>query len=354
MRTLKCTLDGCVNSGYDTLMMQTSEGKADTCFLEDFKAWNGGGALPTGSAFLAKLKEFRSCANPNLYSSDVIKGNYMEDIGFVDGKLRYVAVRFRSTMSNEEPYGTGTKVRDLMSDFVASRKAASPSSMSSIKLSGGFVFAQFDNSAELLSGLFAGCAIAGPMAFLVLLVSTQNIVTALYATSAVGSIVLCVLGFCKSAMDWDLGAGEAIAGVVVIGYSVDYVVHLAHVYSEAGEKGMESREERAKFAVANMGSTVFAGAITTAASGAVLFFTFFYFFFKMALLICVTIMYSFLFSLGFFMGLMFLIGPQGRCGDLRYMCGWLCGKFRAGGQPAKKTAFGMESDVNELSRVGPK
>eukprot|EP00420_Gonyaulax_spinifera_P002940 CAMPEP_0197938662 /NCGR_PEP_ID=MMETSP1439-20131203/118498_1 /TAXON_ID=66791 /ORGANISM="Gonyaulax spinifera, Strain CCMP409" /LENGTH=83 /DNA_ID=CAMNT_0043561741 /DNA_START=12 /DNA_END=263 /DNA_ORIENTATION=- len=73
-----------------------------------------------------------------------------------------------------------------------------------------------------------------------------------------------------------------------------------------------------------MGSTVFAGAITTAGSGMVMFLCFLTFFFKMALLICMTIFYSFLFSLLFFMGLCFLAGPEGQAGDL------FCGKFSHG------------------------
>ena len=36
-------------------------------------------------------------------------------------------------------------------------------------------------------------------------------------------------------------AGEAIAGVIVIGYSVDYVVHLAHMYCEAKHFGHQTR-----------------------------------------------------------------------------------------------------------------
>merc|ERR1712217_578020 len=116
--------------------------------------------------------------------------------------------------------------------------------------------------------------------------------------------------------DWDLGIGEAIAGVIVIGYSVDYVVHLAHTYCEAKHHGYNTRGERAKFAAQSMGSTVLFGALTTAGSGAVMFFCYFTFFFKMAVLICVTIMFSFLFSLGFFMGLVWLIGPENSMGDL--------------------------------------
>ena len=35
--------------------------------------------------------------------------------------------------------------------------------------------------------------------------------------------------------------GEAIAGVIVIGYSVDYVVHLAHMYCEGKHFGHNTR-----------------------------------------------------------------------------------------------------------------
>jgi len=168
----------------------------------------------------------------------------------------------------------------------------------------------------LISGFFSGCAIAMPVVFLVLLLSTKNIVMALIAVSAVGSIVLCVLGFCQSVMNWDLGIGEAIAGVIVIGYSVDYVVHLAHSYCEAKKHGFETRDERCVFAIQNMGSTVFMGAVTTAGAGSIMFLCFLYFFVKMATLICVTILFSFLFSLGFFMSVVWLIGPEGTFGDI--------------------------------------
>ena len=43
-------------------------------------------------------------------------------------------------------------------------------------------------------------------------------------------IVASVMGFCKWAMGWGLGIAESIAAVIVIGFSVDYVVHLGHMY----------------------------------------------------------------------------------------------------------------------------
>merc|ERR1712027_39447 len=73
-----------------------------------------------------------------------------------------------------------------------------------------------------------------------------------------------------------------------------------------------------------MGSTIVMGALTTAGAGAIMFLCFFYFFFKMAMLICITIMFSFLFSLGGFMAFIWVIGPEGSCGELTCFA-WICG-----------------------------
>lgn len=240
---------------------------------------------------------------------------YTELLGFADGRLRHAAIALRSTMLEQEPYGSGVEVRTLVEDYVQRRIGSLPPSMRSLKVA-SHRFANFDLGQELVSGLFSGMAIAGPLVFVVLLLSTRNIVLALYAVVSVTAIVVSVLGFCKSAMDYDLGVGEAIAGIIVIGYSVDYVVHFAHTYCEASQQGIQTRDQRASFTIENMGSTVFAGAITTCGSGVFMFFCFLTFFTKMALLICMTILYSFLYSLCLFMGLCFLIGPERDFGNI--------------------------------------
>jgi len=316
LRTMKCVLAGCDNAGYDTLRYQSTM-KSHACFLEDFRHWNGG-TIPTGDAFEPRLLEFQQAGLESDYYDDLLGGDidYAADIGFVDGKLRYVVIKIRSTMPREAPYSKGVEIQDMLREWNENALGEMPASLKSMKFVAEDIFRRYDLASELLSSLFSGCAIAAPMSFLVLILSTKNIIVAVYAVYAVASIVFCVLGFCKSAMNWDLGVGEAIAGVIVIGYSVDYVVHLAHIYCEARHHGAHTRADRAQFALRNMGSTVFAGAITTAGSGAIMFLCFFYFFFKMALLITVTIAYSFLFSLGFFMSMVWLIGPEGSFGDI--------------------------------------
>lgn len=316
MQIVTCNLEACDNKGYDTLMMQINY-KTSSCFLEDMKN-ELNGTLPQGAAFYTALKKFRTHRNKDKYSSKALNAEYRKHIGMVDGELKYVAVQIRSTISRTEPYQSGVPVRDLVGKYVDEWKAKAPSSMKSIKHEASGLFQDYDLGSQLIAGFFSGLAISMPAAFLVLLFSTQNIVIAGYAVLTVAFIVCCVLGFCKSAMDWDLGIGEAIAGVIVIGYSVDFVVHLAHMYHEGGiHYSLAVRHERCEFAVKQLGTTIFAGAVTTAGAGMVMFVCFFYFFFKMALLITVTIAYSFMFAFLFFLPLMWLIGPNGTFGDLR-------------------------------------
>ena len=69
----------------------------------------------------------------------------------------------------------------------------------------------------------------------------------------------------EAVMDWDLGIAESIAGIIVIGFSVDYVVHLAHMYMDGFHVGgFSDRDSRISYALEKMGGTVFAGAVTTA------------------------------------------------------------------------------------------
>jgi len=254
------------------------------------------------------------------YGSEVMHSNYQSHIGFYnDNTLKHFSVAMRIAVQAEAPFVLGTPVRDHIYYWVAAQKNKMPDSLKSVVVTSS-LFSRYDMGAELLEGFFTGCLIAMPVAFMVLLAATRNIVISTYSVVAVASIVVSVLGFCKSAMDWDLGAGEAIAGVIVIGYSVDYTLHLSHMYCEAGQHGHQTRAARTEFAVRNMGSTVFAGAATTFAAGGIMFICYIRFFYKMAVLISITIFYSLLFSMGLVNGLLMLAGPQGKFGNLSGLC----------------------------------
>ena len=59
---------------------------------------------------------------------------------------------------------------------------------------------------------------------------------------------------------YELGTSESVAIVILIGLSVDYVVHLGNAYMESH---CPTREARALDALRDMGVSVLAGALTT-------------------------------------------------------------------------------------------
>lgn len=226
-------------------------------------------------------------------------------------------------MVTRKPVGVKQPLYDMMEVVIGKIATEAPKGLKYVAQDFGFRgWVWMETEKALVNGLFNGLYICFPIAFAVLALATRNLPLALIATMAIGCIVASVLGFVKAFNGWDLGIAETIAGIIVIGFSVDYVVHMGHMYVEAAEKsGLMTREKRFFYAASKMGSTVMAGAVTTAGSGAFMFMCQMRFFYKMAVLITLTIGFSFVFSFGFFMAYLIMIGPEYDNGNLGFICG---------------------------------
>jgi predicted RND superfamily exporter protein len=85
---------------------------------------------------------------------------------------------------------------------------------------------------EFVSNAVRGMGFAIIFAFLVLLISTHNIIMAFYAIFIIAGIVVSVCSIMEFS-SWELGVAESISIVILIGLSVDFVVHLANHYVES-------------------------------------------------------------------------------------------------------------------------
>ena len=177
-----------------------------------------------------------------------------------------------------------------------------------------------DTQAGLVNNVFNGFKICFPAAFLTLLVATHNLLLSVFAIVTVAGIVACVLGFCKAYLDWGLGVAESIAAVIVIGFAVDFTVHLAHMYVESDAV---TRTDRMVDSGRKMGVTVVMGALTTLGAGCFLWMCTLTFFTKFAILIISTICFSLTAALLFFMPLVATFGPEGDAFDVSVWLG--CG-----------------------------
>jgi len=289
-----------------------------TCFLEEFQTWHYNTYAETtydctATEFYSRLTTFRETTAPK---ADPY-GDWSTEIGMIDGELKFATIDSRMTMKVLQSVIVKrpiSKIADnLVDDLVTTSTLNKP-----FQWTWDWVWYQTEEG--LIIGLMLGMAIALPVAFATLIFATGNVVVSLYAIVSIGFVVASVLGACKAYLDWDLGIAESVAGVIVIGLAVDYTIHMGHMYDHAShEIGAQDREARFRFAVEKMGTTVFAGAITTAGSGMFLYFTVLLFFSKMATLIVFTIFFSFLYSFGFFMALLLLAGPEGEFGRIGYI-----------------------------------
>lgn len=110
-----------------------------------------------------------------------------------------------------------------------------------------------------------------------------------------------------------LGTAESISLVVLIGFSVDYIVHLSADYMHSAHYG---RYEKMKQAYREMGVSILSGCLTTFGCGFCLFFGNFTFFQTFGLVVTCTIFTSFIVAMFTFGALMHMWGPEKEFGML--------------------------------------
>lgn len=119
---------------------------------------------------------------------------------------------------------------------------------------------------------------------------------------------------------------ESINLCMVVGLSVDYVVHLAEAYRSSPAS---RRADRARDMLESIGLSVISGAVTTMGAAVFMLFAKIQFFFQFGIFIISTVGISLLFSLLGFTTLLSLCGPQGNTGCLKTLvrgCVKFCSK----------------------------
>ena len=256
---------------------------------------------------------FRETTYPGMMLGQEPDGITWKDyIGFVDGHLRYVTVPTLLTMKQYSAIQERREVINRVIHFVDGQQPPLPPELGDLTYDGGWEFLWTDTFEALRASLFEGLAICFPLAFAVLLFSTENLLVSLYAIFGIALIVASVLGTIEYVYGWDLGIFESLMGNLVVGFSVDYTIHLGHMFMAAGrEHDLQNSLNRFSFAIRKMGGTVVGGAVTTLGAGLFMLPCQLVFFYKLGLLMVTTIFFSLLYAFGFVMPLLAAAGPSG-------------------------------------------
>lgn len=252
-----------------------------------------GQAAPAGAAAANATAAYAQATVIRAQLLDSFQQEYQKLMGEVevDGKTRiaWAIVEFRSSMTAPLSNGDAHAAFDLLEEFVKERRSNAPVGLGSLFQSDTLVpalgWTWMDVEDALVQNLMLGFAICFPVAFVVLVLATGNVIVAFYAIMSIALIVASVLGAAKLYAGWSLGVAESIAGVIVIGFSVDYTVHLGHIYKEAVMYVQDTKEQKTQHALVVMGTTVIGGGLTTLSAGLILYCCTLTFFTKMASLL---------------------------------------------------------------------
>ncbi|KAJ8608808.1 hypothetical protein CTAYLR_009351 [Chrysophaeum taylorii] len=161
------------------------------------------------------------------------------------------------------------------------------------------------------------------LSWVLLLLSTGNFITACLAVVTIGMVCTIVIGFINI-VGWGLGPLESVLIVIVVGFSIDYTVHLADSFMNSRST---TREAKVRDAVTHTGSSVLSGAVSTLTASIPMFFAQVIFFQKFGAFVFMTIALSLIYSLGFFCSLLIHFGPMGTSGSLSKYYGGLVTKM---------------------------
>ena len=112
--------------------------------------------------------------------------------------------------------------------------------MESLSPSGGMLVGDFHvawsvTQVSLQANAVQGMLFTAGLAFLVLLLSTCNWLLSLYAMLGVVGVISSVF-LVVNLLGWEFGIPEALALIVIIGFSVDYVLHIGTHYVSANSR----------------------------------------------------------------------------------------------------------------------
>ena len=315
------------NNTYSPYIKQVNGIGSVSCFLEELAAFNVMGNLDNCDAVISGawrsnhtntwqipvdelpvvMPEFLK--QTSCYS-DVrlnVESHYKQNLGWDGSQIKFAGFSVESNVL--DPYGRQSelvvrKEYDFMQqvaanlDSVVTQHCAAGSKVIMTDLNEKFIF--MNNQAIYVQSAWQSALLGVAIAFGVLLISTRVLHIALLATFTIVCVLVSVTGTMVM-FGWQLGSIEAILIAIVTGFSVDYVVHLAHAYERANAITTQSR---LRAAFGEMGISVLNGMMTSVGASIPLFFCQLQFFSKFGTFMCLMIAFSWLFANFLFMGLL--------------------------------------------------
>ena len=305
------------------------------CWFEYFETWLGsnsgtatgatfntecGGAtsIPVPQAYFYRCVKYYADQNPSVQMmSRPLSNAFYTSNG--QTRMKIMAVQFATNVLWTAPTEDLEKVWQTWENYFAAKMATAPAG-----LKNGFqtsdAWAWMDTVAQMRDGAYIAAGTTLAIAAVTTMISTQNVIITLYSLLCILTILVVTVAGVVS-MGWNLGFLEGICLVILIGLSVDYVVHIGHAYAHAARHEGVSRRECARSALSVMGFPVLGAAFTTLCAALALLQAVIVFFTKFGTIVVLSAVFSSIVSVVLFIGLLAAAGPVNGMGDVTRLCG---------------------------------
>ncbi len=264
-----------------------------------------------------------------------------------DSNVRIHRYVFKSNISWTPRYDVMDKYYTAMADFMTSALDAAPEGLQDGWFTGerGHEYGFYDLQKSLASGTFLGISLSLAVGFLVVLLTTLNILLTLYAIFTISLVIVTSVAILVL-LQWELNAIESLIITLSVGLSIDFTIHygVAYTLSKA-----DDRSKRISETLASVGSAVTMAAVTTFMSGAAIMPGRVLSYQQFGIFLMVIMAVSWTYATLFFLPLCAVIGPLGHTGDLKMLCKKGCDRNRCQSQ-AKVS--GIPTDVPKLEQEG--
>merc|ERR1712076_66251 len=276
---------------------------ADYCQYVNSKAWKEVDYVIPEDELDTVISSFlednpRSCVE----QGEFVTQRYSTQLGFDGTTLQYATISVESAVLDPFSRKPEAVARAEYDQFVTiqnelnNRNLCQSEPVLMTDLNEIFIF--MNNQAIYVKTAIQSSLLGVGIAFVVLWISTCKFHLAFLASLSIAFVLISVTGS-MVLIGWTLGSIESILIGIIAGFSVDYVVHLAHAYKTASG----STDQRITAAFGGMGISVLNGMITSIGASIPLFFCQLQFFHKFGIFICLTIAFSWIFANFWFMSM---------------------------------------------------
>ena len=231
--------------------------------------------------------------------------------------MKAYTIDFRCKQSFTGNYQTMDKFYNKIQDWMNSKLATAPTSVGQGWLTSKYgTFELYDLQSSLASGTYSSIGVSMAAAFIVMLVTSLNVIITVYAIFT----IFLTISFCAGILvllGWELNIIESLTLTMSVGLSIDFVIHYGMGYILSAQV---NRKLRVQESFRKVGSSIFMAAATTFIAGACIMPTIVLFYTQLGTFLMIVMTCSWLFSSFFFQSLCYVIGPNGNFSQIPSPC----------------------------------